>query len=76
MPIFEYQCKKCGRVRDRLVFRNLNDPQGCICECGTSMIRIMSVPAIAKLADAPPANWQPLKKSKPKSYVPDPISKR
>ncbi len=32
MPIYEYQCTKCGKVQDRLVsFRNA-DEQQCDCE--------------------------------------------
>lgn len=74
MPIFEYQCGSCGKIREYFSFKSKEqEPIFLICRCGADMERIMSVPAISKLADAPPANWQPLKKSKPKSYVPDPI---
>jgi putative FmdB family regulatory protein len=44
MPIYEYQCAKCGQRIERL--QSVNDPPPKSCEaCGGAMTRLVSAPA-------------------------------
>ncbi|MBN2134838.1 MAG: zinc ribbon domain-containing protein [Acidobacteria bacterium] len=45
MPIFEYECKKCGARMEKLV-RNGNEPE-VVCEkCGGEVTKLISSPMI------------------------------
>ncbi|MBI1940831.1 MAG: zinc ribbon domain-containing protein [Acidobacteria bacterium] len=37
MPIFEYTCKKCGKVFEKLVMRQVERPQPCP-HCGSKKV--------------------------------------
>ncbi len=56
MPIYEYVCESCGKLIERieigLKWRQALGPEPFRCpECGNyTMVRMMSVPAISKLA--------------------------
>jgi len=75
MPIYEFQCNRCGNTQEEICTSMKRKPRKVECSCGCRMVPIMSSPAISKLAGTPPSMWKPLKKSKPKSYVPDPAGK-
>lgn len=45
MPLYEYQCKKCGRVVEKI--QKFSDPPLTKCEqCGGKLERLLSPPAI------------------------------
>ncbi len=53
MPIYEYRCPVCGVESERIVIYGEDDVGGCRnpeCQYGGPLRRIMSVPAISKLA--------------------------
>ncbi len=41
MPIYEYRCKKCGRIYEELVFNSKDEPKVCK-ECGGELERLPS----------------------------------
>lgn len=46
MPIFEYKCPKCGEEKEAMIFSG-RDVKAIWCDnCGGTMIKIMSPPAI------------------------------
>jgi len=46
MPIFEFQCRDCGKVFERLMSRQAVENSCVICTCGVACAkRILSVPA-------------------------------
>ena len=45
MPLYEYQCKKCGRRTEKI--RKFSDPPLTLCEsCGGELEQLLSSPAI------------------------------
>lgn len=45
MPLYEYQCKKCGRKMEKI--RKFSDPPLTVCEnCGGELEQLLSSPAI------------------------------
>lgn len=44
MPLYEYECKRCGRVECRNARVRERDNQ--LCRCGARMCRLMSKPEI------------------------------
>jgi len=45
LPLYEYECKKCGRRMEKI--RKFSDPPLTICEnCGGKLERLLSSPAI------------------------------
>ena len=45
MPLYEYQCKKCGRKMEKI--RKFSDPPLTVCEkCGGELEQLISSPAI------------------------------
>ena len=44
MPLYEYQCRKCGRVLEKI--QRFSDPPLTLCEkCGGKLKRLLSAPA-------------------------------
>lgn len=42
MPILEFECKKCGEIKEKLILNKYEDTE-MVCVCGEDMNRIMSV---------------------------------
>jgi putative FmdB family regulatory protein len=78
MPIYEFECSNCNKVFEKICHKT--DVSQDICpECGEVSKKIISAPNFRCNKYA----YKPLKKSRPKSYVPtlhdlklDPESKK
>lgn len=42
MPIYEFECKKCGNKVEKLILDPLNEDE-IKCQCGSDMIKIISL---------------------------------
>lgn len=45
MPIYEYKCVGCGRVKEMILSANLDLPKITCGDCDSSMVRVISAPA-------------------------------
>jgi putative FmdB family regulatory protein len=76
MPIYEYQCRDCGKISGFLIL-NLNDPFTPVClKCGGSFlarvlsrvhVRLSEETRMERLAD--PGAWSGLDENDPKSLA-------
>lgn len=57
MPIFEFQCRQCGMVVEKLVFRREEPSPSCPGCSAPEMERIPSVPAVQTRSGHDPARF-------------------
>jgi len=55
MPLFEYQCRPCGRSFEALVSARSDAPVRCPACGGQEIERLIGLPAVGKVADGQPA---------------------
>lgn len=46
MPLFDFECKKCGKIAKDVFIRKLNGKNGIFCECGEKMTKLVSAPNV------------------------------
>ncbi|MCK4352270.1 zinc ribbon domain-containing protein [candidate division WOR-3 bacterium] len=55
MPVYEYRCKKCGKVTE-IFQKSLTSNEPAICShCGsTNLMRLISAPTMVRVGDSSP----------------------